>query len=139
MVRGMSVWSREHTNKETTWHNADFMQQVVGAPGKSWRVVTPLCSSWKPFPMDDFIWWITEKHREQSKGNKLSGRWCAVGGEPHTWSSCDCVVTLCVGDTRRDQNIFRVNAPPAGCCSSVISALKVALNLQDFEGKTMCV
>ena len=27
----------------------------------------PLCSSCKHFPKDDFIWWVTENHREQKK------------------------------------------------------------------------
>ena len=50
---------------------------------------------------------------------------------PHDWSSYDCVVSLHVEHTPRDQKMFRAHAPPEECRCDVIAALKV----QDSEEK----
>ena len=88
-VRGMSVWSlqlpkqlrkaaelivteRKHIIRERTCgRNDNFVWLVVGAPDNTGAItVTPLCSSCKHLPKDDFILRVTENHWEQQKGSK---------------------------------------------------------------------
>ena len=112
----LTAAGRKHIIRKIMWYKADFMRHVVGAPGETGAItVTPLCSTCKHIPKDDFIWWsrITTVRRRKAPNTS-----CLDGGAPFA-------VSRTLGTHRKilcnDQNLYGALKPPAGRCSNALT------------------
>ena len=85
-------------------------------------------------PEDDSVWFAVDCHGKSKKSfQRLADIWCAVCGMKYDNRSLGCVVTIqqeCSG------KMVRAFPLPPGCCSNLMSALKIANNLHGCEAKT---
>ena len=95
---GMS--GRKHVIEEIVWYDGDCMGNKSNHSSTSRLMVHALPEGQLHFR--------DHGHHGEKNGSekKLSGRRCAVCGEPHAWISYDCIETLQVRNPSSNQNVL---------------------------------
>ena len=69
----------------------------------------------------------------KSKNEKRCIWWCVACAGLYDWKEADTILTIRASSRVEDTWVFAAHAPPVGVCDSLISALKLLVNLQEKE------
>ena len=110
------------------WKSTDFLRRRIVSDTEAGSLnLSYVCLRCGLFPIEDFIWWVTEEHGEKRKW------WCAGCVGQYHWIEADRILTIQASSRAEDTWVCKANAPPAGFCDNLISALKLLANLQEKE------
>ena len=113
------------TVQEIMVRSADYLRRIIApAGGQGGVTMSYLCPHCDSFPLEDYVWWVTEE-------KKHTNWWCAICGEKYDWRAPNRLLVVQTGESVNQAKVFKAHAVPQGLCGNLINALKLLANQQE--------